>query len=34
MTKVIKFQANGNIAGSAIYVNQVKNGVIVQLGLE
>ena len=34
MTKVIKFQANGNIAGSAIYVNQVKNGKIVQLGLE
>ncbi|MBW4077220.1 MAG: branched-chain amino acid ABC transporter substrate-binding protein [Acidobacteria bacterium] len=34
MTKVIKFQKNGNIAGSAIYVNQVKNGKIVQLGLE
>lgn len=34
MTKVIKFQKNGNISGSAIYVNQVKNGKIVQLGLE
>jgi len=34
MTKVIKFQSNGNISGSAIYVNQVKNGKIVQLGLE
>jgi branched-chain amino acid transport system substrate-binding protein len=34
MTKTVKFQANGNIAGSAIFVNQVKNGAIVQLGLE
>ena len=34
MTKVIRFQKNGNIAGSAIFVNQVKNGKIVQLGLE
>ena len=34
ITKVIRFQKNGNIAGSAIYVNQVKNGKIVQLGLE
>jgi branched-chain amino acid transport system substrate-binding protein len=34
MTKLVKFQKNGNIAGSAIFVNQVKNGKIVQLGLE
>ncbi len=34
ITKVIRFQPNGNIAGSAIYVNQVKNGKLVQLGLE
>jgi len=34
MTKVVKFQSNGNIAGSAIFVNQVKSGSIVQLGLE
>jgi branched-chain amino acid transport system substrate-binding protein len=34
ITKTIKFQADGNIAGSAIYVNQVKSGVVSQLGLE
>ena len=34
MTKTVKFQSNGNIAGSAIFVNQVKSGTIVQLGLE
>jgi branched-chain amino acid transport system substrate-binding protein len=34
MTKLIKFQSDGNIAGAAIYVNQVKSGSIVQLGLE
>ncbi|HET9089986.1 MAG TPA: branched-chain amino acid ABC transporter substrate-binding protein [Acidimicrobiales bacterium] len=34
MTKIVKFQKDGNIAGSAIFVNQVKNGKIVQLGLE
>ena len=34
ITKVVKFQKNGNIAGSAIYVNKVENGKIVQLGLE
>lgn len=34
MTKAISFQPNGNIAGAAIYVSQVKNGQIVQLGLE
>ena len=34
MTKVVKFQRDGNIAGSAIFVNQVKSGKVVQLGLE
>ena len=34
MTKVVKFQKDGNIAGSAIFVNKVVNGKIVQLGLE
>jgi branched-chain amino acid transport system substrate-binding protein len=34
MTKVVKFQKNGNIAGSAIFVNKVNNGSISQLGLE
>jgi len=34
MTKLVKFQSDGNIAGSAIFVNQVKSGAIVQLGLE
>jgi branched-chain amino acid transport system substrate-binding protein len=34
MTKVVKFQMNGNIAGSAIFVNKVTSGAIVQLGLE
>ena len=34
MTKIIRFQKDGNIAGSAIFVNQVKSGKIVQLGLE
>ncbi len=34
MTKTIKFQSDGNIAGSAIFVNKVENGKIVQLGLE
>jgi len=34
ITKTIKFQKNGNIAGAAIYVNQVTNGKVVQLGLE
>ena len=28
------FEPNGNIAGTAIYVNQVQNGKLVQLGLE
>ncbi|MHB8380559.1 MAG: branched-chain amino acid ABC transporter substrate-binding protein [Acidimicrobiales bacterium] len=34
ITKTIKFQNDGNIAGAAIYVNQVTNGKVVQLGLE
>ncbi|HUY43772.1 MAG TPA: branched-chain amino acid ABC transporter substrate-binding protein [Acidimicrobiales bacterium] len=34
MTKLVKFQKDGNIAGSAIFVNKVTNGTIVQLGLE
>jgi branched-chain amino acid transport system substrate-binding protein len=34
MTKIVKFQTNGNIAGSAIFVNKVTNGTISQLGLE
>jgi branched-chain amino acid transport system substrate-binding protein len=34
ITKTIKFQSNGNISGSAIYVTQVVNGVLKQLGLE
>jgi branched-chain amino acid transport system substrate-binding protein len=34
ITKTLKFQKNGNISGSAIYVNQVKSGKVVQLGLE
>ena len=34
MTKVVKFQKDGNIAGSAIFVNKVESGKIVQLGLE
>jgi branched-chain amino acid transport system substrate-binding protein len=34
LTKTIHFLANGNIAGTAIYVNQVQAGKIVQLGLE
>jgi branched-chain amino acid transport system substrate-binding protein len=34
LTKKIHFLADGNISGNAIYVNQVKSGKIVQLGLE
>ena len=34
ITKIIKFDSNGNISGSAIYVNQVQHGQFVQLGLE
>ncbi|MGO9582422.1 MAG: branched-chain amino acid ABC transporter substrate-binding protein [Acidimicrobiales bacterium] len=34
ITKVISFEANGEIVGSGIYINQVQNGKLVQLGLE
>ena len=34
LTKPISFQSNGNIGGSAIYVSQVVNGQLKQLGLE
>jgi branched-chain amino acid transport system substrate-binding protein len=34
ITKTIKFDAAGDVAGSAIFVNKVENGVITQLGLE
>ena len=34
LTKTISFKANGNIAGSAVYVNEVQERAIVQLGLE
>ena len=34
ITKTIKFNSAGDVAGSAIFVNKVENGTIVQLGLE
>ena len=34
ITKTVSFLPNGNIAGAAIYANQVQNGKLVQLGLE
>src|SRR5579863_4278723 len=34
ITKVIKFNSAGDISGSAIFVNKVEGGKIVQLGLE
>jgi branched-chain amino acid transport system substrate-binding protein len=33
LTKTVSFEPDGNIAGSDIYVNQVQNGQLVQLGL-
>jgi branched-chain amino acid transport system substrate-binding protein len=33
LTKTVSFQANGNISGVDIYINQVKHGALVQLGL-
>jgi branched-chain amino acid transport system substrate-binding protein len=33
LTKTVKFTTGGNIAGTAVYVNKVENGVIDQLGL-
>jgi branched-chain amino acid transport system substrate-binding protein len=32
LTKTVSFEPDGNIAGKAIYVNQVQNGKLVQLG--
>ena len=34
ITKTITFNNAGDVAGSAIFVNKVENGKIVQLGLE
>jgi branched-chain amino acid transport system substrate-binding protein len=33
LSKEVKFEPNGNIAGTAVYVNKVDNGTISQLGL-
>jgi len=33
LTKTVSFAADGNIAGDFIYVNEVENGQLVQLGL-
>jgi branched-chain amino acid transport system substrate-binding protein len=33
LTKTVSFAPDGNIAGSDIYVNEVENGKLVQLGL-
>jgi len=34
LTKTIHFKSDGNISGTAIYVNKIENGKLVQLGLE
>ncbi|HEY5112120.1 MAG TPA: branched-chain amino acid ABC transporter substrate-binding protein [Acidimicrobiales bacterium] len=34
ITKTIKFDKNGDVSGSAIFVSKVENGTITQLGLE
>jgi branched-chain amino acid transport system substrate-binding protein len=34
LTKTIKFTSSGDIAGDAVYIYEVKDGKIVQLGLE
>ena len=34
LAKTIRFQANGNVVGGTIFVNQVRNGKIVQIGPE
>jgi branched-chain amino acid transport system substrate-binding protein len=34
ITKTIVFKQDGNIAGTAIYVNEFEHGTLVQLGLE
>jgi branched-chain amino acid transport system substrate-binding protein len=33
LTKVVKFEADGNISGTTVYVNQVRSGKIYQIGL-
>jgi branched-chain amino acid transport system substrate-binding protein len=33
LTKTVSFEPDGNIAGDFIYVNEVENGQLVQLGL-
>ena len=33
LTKTVSFESDGNINGDFIYVNQVQNGQLVQLGL-
>ena len=33
ITKEVKFQANGNISGTSVYIYQVKDGKITSLGL-
>ena len=33
ITKEVKFQSNGNISGTAVYIYQVKGGKITSLGL-
>lgn len=32
ITKTVQFQPNGNISGTAVYINQVKNGKFTELG--
>jgi branched-chain amino acid transport system substrate-binding protein len=34
ITKTIKFTSSGDVSGTAIFVNKVESGAIVQLGLE
>jgi branched-chain amino acid transport system substrate-binding protein len=34
ITKTIKFTSSGDVSGTAIFVNKVQSGAIVQLGLE
>jgi branched-chain amino acid transport system substrate-binding protein len=34
ITKTIKFNSAGDVAGTAIFVSKVENGKLVQLGLE
>ncbi|MDQ2727260.1 MAG: branched-chain amino acid ABC transporter substrate-binding protein, partial [Actinomycetota bacterium] len=32
VTKTLKFLPNGNVSGGTVYMYQVKNGAIVQVG--